>query len=207
VLQSIHNKRHYGLGINSISQTAVAPKSTSNFRPCTYAQWNLRHCAVSSLSLSLSLSFMKSALTFRTTMVIRSPGTLLPRSERTVVLPPALSYPRPFLVHTQAVQECFGIPRFLPWIMSLLRQRLGSTPSHSSGAPCPPCSNYEEECSFRTRRGTHNGQQPLETIIDPRILEPPPTPFVYPRIFNPAPATTNLSESTFDQRLPSCASV
>jgi len=38
---------------------------------------------------------MKSALTFRTTMVIRSPGTLLPRSERTLAPSPVLVHSRP----------------------------------------------------------------------------------------------------------------
>lgn len=34
--------------------------------------------------------------------------------------------------------------------------------------PPPACSNYEKECSFATRRGTRNGQRPLETIIEQR---------------------------------------
>lgn len=72
---------------------------------------------------------------------------------------------------TQTDQECFGIPRF-PFRLSL--QLHGSSPppppGHSLVHCIPLCSNYEKECSFGTRQGTYNGQQPLQTIIDPRIL-------------------------------------
>lgn len=78
--------------------------------------------------------------------------------------------------------------------------------SHSLVHCIPLCSNYEKECSFSTRRGIHNGQQPLETIIDPRILlqstwttTRPSAPEFLIRLHRPP--TTNLSESTFDQRL------
>lgn len=56
------------------------------------------------------------------------------------------------------------------WLSLQLYGSSSPSPSHSLVHCIPLCSNYEKECSFGTRQGIHNGQQPLETIIDPRIL-------------------------------------
>lgn len=103
-----------------------------------------------------------------------------------------------FYLSTQTDQECFGIPSFPPWPYPLSRPR----PDHSLVQCIPLCSNYEKECSFGTRRGIHNGQRPLETIIDPRIpsflskarttFTRPPSRPRGPRIFNPSPAAHRL---------------
>lgn len=70
--------------------------------------------------------------------------------------------------------------------------------------PPPACSNYEKECSFATRRGTRNGQRPLETIIEQRgplcvsrFLPPhhPYSPPLFARIFNPATAISGKALS------------
>jgi len=98
--------------------------------------------------------------------VRRSAEALLSRSERSVLCLLTRLFSSSSL-STQTDQECFGIPRFPPCISLKFH---GSSPEPFVGTVYPPCSNYEKECSFGTRRGTHNGQQPLETIIDPRIL-------------------------------------
>lgn len=86
-----------------------------------------------------------------------------PREARRSLSPPQ-GYPHPPSA-LRRTKSALGSLVFLPVYPS---SSTVPPPSHSLVQCIPLCSNYEKECSFGTRRGTHNGQQPLETIIDPR---------------------------------------
>lgn len=102
-------------------------------------------------------------------MVIRFPkrGDASAKVREKLAFPVSLlGYPQP-LSALRRTKSALGSLVFLPVYPS---SSTVPPPSHSLVQCIPLCSNYEKECSFGTRRGTHNGQQPLETIIDPRIL-------------------------------------
>ena len=105
----------------------------------------------------------------QTTMVIRSlkRGDASAEVRENLVFPvSSTGYPHPPSA-LRRTKSALGSLVFLPVYPS---SSTVPPPSYSLVQCIPLCSNYEKECSFGTRRGTHNGQQPLETIIDPRIL-------------------------------------
>lgn len=143
-------------------------------------------------------------------MVIRSPETLLPWSERTVCFLPLILSPLPLVssssaLGTQTDQECFGIPRrFPPWLSLRLRQRAVPPPGHSSGTVSP-----RAPITRRNAHLVHDGG-PITVSNHSKLLSTHDSPVshgrrdaalssplsssssaVHPRIFNPALPSTD----------------
>ena len=93
-------------------------------------------------------------------VVIFAPFGEADKSRRAAFPAPSFSL---FCWPLRRMQECSGIPRS-PFFLSLSL----SLSLSLCILGIPACSNYEKECSFATRQGTHNGQRPLETIIERR---------------------------------------
>lgn len=178
--------------ISPIWQTPVTPKSTGNFRRCTYARRSLRHC-------ENSASRERRALTSRTTMVIRSRGDACAVVREKLTLPPP---PRPHPHSTSVLRRTKSASGPLVFL-----------PGYPSGVP--PLSHSLVHCiSPRapiTRRNAHlvRGGGPIMVSDHSKLLSThgfsseahgrlPPAPEFLIRLRRPP--TTNLSESTFGQR-------
>lgn len=151
-------------------------------------------------------ALVKGALTSGTTMVIRSRRRHGPGETNVSSTLPYLLLALAYSHSTSVLRRTKSASGPLVFLLAVPPGCRVPPLSHSLVHCIPLCSNYEKECSFSTRRGIHNGQQPLETIIDPRILlqstwttTRSSAPEFLIRLHRPP--TTNLSESTFDQRL------